>query len=131
MSTPSEVTAVGYTVPVFDYLTAHEMEQVEIMAAEKPDSATRHDLRVFAMFVESRTGERVNIDKAMLRPIKHDDLAVAVEALTGPFFDAQKARLQRRYERLMGGMTREDIQSQIDQLQAALEQRKSDSVGVN
>ena len=131
MSTPSEVTAVGYTVPVYDYLTAHEMEQVEIMAAEKPESATRHDLKVFGMFVESRLNERLNIDKAMKSAIRGDELAVAVEVLTAPFFDAQRARLRRRYARLMDGMTPEDIQSQIAALQAALERQTSGSVGTN
>jgi hypothetical protein len=132
LSTTSEVTTLGYTIPVWDYLTAHEMEQVEILAAEKPESATRHDVRVLAVFIESRLGEKPNVDRLMKQPIRNDELAVAVEALTGPFFDAQRERIRRRYARLMGSMTREDIQSQIDTLKAALEeQEKHANAGMN
>lgn len=131
MSTTNEVTALGYTIPVWDYLTAHEMEQTELLAAEKPDSATRHDLRVLAMFIESRLGERVNVDRLMKQPIRNDELAVAVEALTAPFFAAQIARMRRRFARLTASMTREEIQSQITQLQDALTRMESESAGPN
>ena len=132
MSTLTEVTALGYSIPVWDYLTAHEMEQVEILAAEKPESATRHDVRVLVVFIESRLGEKPSVDRLMKQPIRNDELAVAVEALTAPFFDAQRERIRRRYARLMGSMTREEIQSQIESLTAALEeQQKRGDAGMN
>jgi len=131
LSTPTEVKALGYEIPVWDYLTAHEMEQVEIMAAEKPESATRHDLRVLVMFIESRLGEKPSVDRLMKQPIRNDELAVAVEALTAPFFDAQRDRIRRRYARLMAGMTREEIQSQVDQLTQQLTQLESGAAGTN
>jgi hypothetical protein len=125
------VKALGYEIPVWGYLTAHEMEQVEIMAAEKPESATRHDLRVLVMFIESRLGEKPSVDRLMKQPIRNDELAVAVEALTAPFFDAQRDRIRRRYARLMAGMTREEIQSQVDQLTQQLTRLESGAAGTN
>lgn len=124
-TTPSTVTVFDYAIPVFDYLTAWEMERVELLAAQQPESATRHDLATLAVFAKSRLGVDLDIEKLMQRPIKDDELARAVEALVDPFFKTQLERVRRRLSRAARYATPEEKAKRIAELTAELESLKS------
>lgn len=99
------VTVFDITIPAHDYLTAWELERIELLAAQQPESATRHDLEVLAVFIESRTGEHPDLDKLERLPIHADELTKAVEVLVAPFVTWQLERVRRRHERAMRLLT--------------------------
>lgn len=122
---PATVEVYGLTIPVHDYLTAWELERIELLAAEKPQSATRHDLEVLAVFIESRLGGRPDLDKLQKLPIRSDELTKAVEVLLGPFYDWQVERLRRRYEKAKALLTPQQREERIAALVKELDELRS------
>lgn len=120
---PSTVTVFDITIPAHDYLTAWELERIELLAAQQPESATRHDLEVLAVFIESRVGTIPDLDKLERQPIHADELTKAVEVLVTPFVIWQLARVRRRHEQAMRLLTPDqriaELQSELSELQSS------------
>lgn len=124
MSTTVEV--FDFEIPVFDYLTAWEWEQIELLTARvrgdaSKASETRLDMETLAVFIESRVGKRPNVDKLMRLPIKGDELGSALESLLAPFYDGQLERARRKLLQQAKAATPEAVKAMIDALQAQLD----------
>jgi len=104
------------------------MEQVELLTAERPTSATRHDLQVLAVFAKSRLGQDLDLDELMTLPVRGDELALAVEALVDPFFATQLERVRRRYARAarITNLTPEERAKRIKELKVELQLLESE-----
>jgi len=107
-------------IPIKNYVTAWEAEQVEKIIASGDLSQTRADVLVIQAFASSRLDVHINVDEAMQLPIKDDEIAKAVEVLTKPFFDAQRSRAKRRVEAQMEFLSQDALRDEIEKTQALL-----------
>jgi len=91
------VTVFDYDIPVWDYYTAGEREQLEaLIATGDEQTRTRYDLEAIRIFLKTRCGADIAIDDLLDKPVHGDELAEAVEVLVAPLFVTLKERAFRR-----------------------------------
>lgn len=93
---PNEETIRIYDadVPARDWLSGEETERLELLLAKGGTSQTRADIEAVAIFIETRCGKKINVDK-LLKERLPDNLSEAVEVLTRPFFVLLRRRAER------------------------------------
>lgn len=121
----STVKALGIEVPVHDYLTGHEWEQVELLLdetqkAKAPRSDLRDNLRTFGIFVKSRTKQAFDPDDYLDEPIDGNELSEAIEALLAPFVNARRERAEKRLRTQASRLTPKYLREMKAKLEADL-----------
>lgn len=100
------VTVFDIDIPVWDYYTAGEREQLEtLIATGDEQTRTRYDLHAIRIFLKTRCNMDVSIDDLLDKPIHGDELAEAVEVLVAPLFVTLKERAFRREKARVESLT--------------------------
>lgn len=111
----------NFEIPVFDYLTGHEWEQVELLLADMPASDMRANLLTLKIFVDSRCDSRLDVEEVMAGPVDKHELHVANERLLAPFADAKRKEQERALTTLQPHLSTAELKARQRLLQSALD----------
>lgn len=102
------ISVLGFDIPVWDYYTAGEREQLEMLiASQDEETKSRYDLEALKIFIESRCKKKVKLEWLLQQPVYGDEIAEAVEVLCDPLFVTLKQRALRREKRRVEQLTDE------------------------
>lgn len=126
------VTLFDLDIPVWDYLTGHEWEHVELLLADMPASDMRANLLTLKIFVDSRTDHVLDVDAIMTGPVDVNALHEANEALLRPFANARRERAEKQLTTLPPHLQTSELKARktlLTQALAAVERALSESGG--